>query len=75
LYEFEAPQRAEPLYRRVSRLQALFEYIVGSEDSRFLSDAGQEQDKLVGTRLVPSVRSPLDGGGYSQRSEMKQLDA
>jgi hypothetical protein len=40
LYDFEAPQRVEPLYMRVSKLPASFEYIFRSEDRRFLYAAG-----------------------------------
>jgi hypothetical protein len=36
LYEHEVPQMAEIIYRKVSRLQALLEYIIRSRDSRFL---------------------------------------
>jgi hypothetical protein len=58
LYEHEVPHMAELLYRKVSRLQALLEYIIRSRDSRFLCVVWQEHDRLACMELIPSIWFP-----------------
>jgi hypothetical protein len=62
LYEFEAPQETGLFFSGVSKLQALPAYIVRSEDGRFLGAGWQQQGRLVGTGLIPSIWFSSVGG-------------
>jgi hypothetical protein len=58
LYEHELPHMAELLYKKVSRLQALLEYIIRSRGSRFPYVVWQEHDILACMELIPSIWFP-----------------
>jgi hypothetical protein len=62
LYEFEAPQETWLFFNGVSKLQALPAYIVRSEDGIFLCAGCQQQDRLIGTGLIPSIWFSSVGG-------------
>jgi hypothetical protein len=62
LYEFEAPHETWLIFSGVSKLQALPTYIVRSEDGRFLGAGWQQQGRLVGTGLIPSIWFSSVGG-------------
>jgi hypothetical protein len=55
LYEHEVTHMEELLYRKVSRLQALLEYIIRSRGGRFPCVVWQEHDRLACMELIPSI--------------------